>query len=82
MLCHSVFFSFYRELFADGNCEMFCKLSIGEDLLRDQKLIPYKYVVYSPKTREEDDYYEYLHDYSETVYRCLRIPPKQLQSGK
>lgn len=50
---------------------MTCTLSIDADILKHP--VAYKYVVYSPK-RKDDDCYEYLHGYSGNPNRCLIIP--------
>lgn len=58
----------------DGLCEMTCTLSIQEELLT--KPLAYKYVVFSPKMREFNDCYEFLHSFvghSPNPNRCLHI---------
>ncbi len=70
---------FYRahSTHSDENnlCEMLKVVSIDAKYLRDEKYIPYKYVVYSPKTNHNhiDQCYEYLHHCDHLANRCLRM---------
>lgn len=62
---------------------MTCKFSdFDAKVFEFDMSVPYKYVVHSPKEKEEDDCYEYLHAYSgEKDYnRCLRIPQDKLKT--
>ena len=46
--------------------------------------VPYKYVVYSPKAKKDDDRYEYLHAHASAWHgdynRCLFIRPEDRPS--
>ena len=68
-----------REL-EGGYYEMNCNLKISAEILK--RPIPYKYVIYSPKTKQNrDDCYEYLHEHhSMDPNRLLRIPIKYQQA--
>ena len=62
-----------------------CVLWINQEVL--QKCIPYKYVVFTPKTKLESNktlsYVEFLGgSYSRTVKRALNLSRKYLQEGK
>ena len=65
-----------REL-EGGYYEMNCTLGISAELLKQS--IPYKYVIHTPKTKQNrDDCYEYLHEHhSMNPNRLLRIPKYQ-----
>ena len=44
-------------------------------LLAHSASIPYKYIIYSPKSISDSNPYEYLHGYGNTDFnRCLLIP--------
>ncbi len=50
---------------------------IAASLLKDKHAVPYKYLVYSPKQAEDNDPYEYLHDFPSIVNRALVLGPEQ-----
>ena len=61
--------------FDDGMFEMVCTFeNFDVEILKLS--VPYKYVVYSPKAKKDDDRYEYLHAHSTwrvDFNRCLFI---------
>ena len=62
----------------DGSCEMICGLNIARDLLKAP--IEYKYVIFSPKMKTEQDCYEFLHSFSKMLQnsnRCISITGAQ-----
>ena len=66
----------YRTFYNGNYCEMIIALNIDAERLKwnYQTSLHYKYTVFSPKAENDDDCYEYLHDYSEKTNRCIRIP--------
>lgn len=65
-----------------GLVEMQCKLDFDVSLLKFERPIPYKYLIYIPKSGEKptSDAYEYLHDAPSSygsgyiTNRCLVVP--------
>ena len=60
---------------------MFEMVCIFENFDRDllERPLPYKYVIHSPKEKNPEDCYEYLHAHTSRWYeynRCLVIPAK------
>ena len=53
---------------------------IATSILGSQNTVPYKYIVYSPKTEEDKDCYEKLHDFSGVVNRALVLSPQQFST--
>ena len=70
---------FFRRKLNDELCEMIGEVIIHSDLLKHQRKLSYKYTVFSPKAKVEDDCYEYLYDYggSGNVNRCLQLSLQQ-----
>ncbi len=64
---------------AEGLSEMTGTFMIAAHLLKDKCVIPYKYMVYSPKT-EDDDCFEYIHNFSSLVNRALVLTPQQFSN--
>ena len=62
-----------------------CQLSMDSDILRDQNIVYYKYVVYNSKEEKEENRYEFLHGTPESrnrfIERCLKVPMAAFQSG-
>ena len=71
----------YRTFHNGNYCEMIVALNIDAERLKQNNysLLNYKYTVFSPKAENDDDCYEYLHDYSENTNRCLCIPTGKYQ---
>ena len=67
-------FSLTCRTLGDGYCEMTITLKIDAEILKYSFVLHYKYTVFSPKAEEDDDCYEYLHDYQGYTNRCLVIP--------
>ncbi len=57
------------------------EIPIAAHLLNYQHVIPYKYIVYSPKAAEDNDRFEYLHDFRALVNRALVLSPQQFTNS-
>ncbi len=61
----------------DGLCEMKGTVQIAAFLLMNSFVIPYKYIVESPKAAEDNDSFECLNHYNVVVNRALVLSPEQ-----
>ena len=58
---------------------MFAFDKFDAKLLDRNASIPYKYFIYSPKSKSDDDRYEFLHGFNyhgEIVNRCIKLSSK------
>ena len=81
VLLFSHYLTLYCREVEGGYYEMNCTLKISAEILKQP--IPYKYVIHSPKTKQNrDDCYEYLHEHhSMNPNRLLRIPKEKYQQA-
>ena len=66
----------YRDV-GDGLSELCCTLPIDADILNYEAPVPYKYVIYSSRSEENEKPHEILYGadgHGDVVNRCLVIP--------
>lgn len=60
--------------------EMTGTFPIAAELLKNNRTIAYKYIVYSPKTDSDKDPFEYLHDFRTVFDRGLVLSPERFSN--